>query len=199
MLRPKDAWLYAATWGSAIKSGDPGAVMYGFDESCRPQSEEHRADVIRWMENCRAHVVCNPSDYDKDELEKIDEFIEFIKNRGIEGQEQKPFIIEISSCGSATVCTMEGEEIKGDALFDLEDCTMGGDAEEACQYILDNYSPEIRIVKKIDGEYQNVIADSNDKRKFCEEVYFESESDFSDEAIANRYIVWEASHSIERE
>lgn len=198
-MTPKDAWLYAATWGSAMTSGDPGACMYGFDESCRPQSEEHRQDVIGWMEGCRQNVVDNPNDYDTDELATLDAFVAFIKERGIEGQDRPPFIIELSYCGSVTVCKMDGEMIDGDALNDLMDCTGSGDAEGPCQYVLEHHKPEFRIVKKVDGEYKNVLADADDKRKVCEELYGDSDTDFTDEDNANLYIVWEAAHSVERE
>ncbi len=52
-----DFWLKAAEWGSYMTSGDPGAVMYGFDERGVMQSEEHRANVIAWCENCKKHAT----------------------------------------------------------------------------------------------------------------------------------------------
>lgn len=80
-MNPKDAWLYAASWGSFIRSGDPGACMYGFSDNCRPQSEKHRQDVIEWMKGCRLLVINNPENFDEDELEKMDAFVEFITHR----------------------------------------------------------------------------------------------------------------------
>lgn len=80
-MSPYDAWLYAATWGSYMRSGDPGACMYGFNERCRPQSEEHRQEVLDWIEKqCRPNVVANPENYDEDELEQMDEFVKYIKH-----------------------------------------------------------------------------------------------------------------------
>jgi len=79
-MEARDAWLYAATWGSYITGGDPGACMYGFSEDCRPQSEDHRQRVIAWVESdCRPCVIQRPDDYDEDELEQLDEFLEYIK------------------------------------------------------------------------------------------------------------------------
>jgi hypothetical protein len=69
------AWLFAASWGSAMHSGDPGACLYGFSEDFRVQTEEHRADCIREMQNNRAYVVLHPEDYDADELDQIDTLI----------------------------------------------------------------------------------------------------------------------------
>jgi hypothetical protein len=56
----KDAWLYAAQWGSFIRNGDPGACLYGFDESFRVQSEAHRADCLAEMAKHRATVEADP-------------------------------------------------------------------------------------------------------------------------------------------
>lgn len=74
-----EAWLYAATWGSYMSSGDPGAVMYGFDETFTMQSEEHRADVLEWMKKSRELVKKRPSEYDADELENMDRFIAAVR------------------------------------------------------------------------------------------------------------------------
>ena len=76
-MTPREAWEYAASWGSYMRSGDPGACMYGFDEDCRPQSEEHRQRVIDHLETCQRLVRANPQDYDKDELKKMDAFVRF--------------------------------------------------------------------------------------------------------------------------
>lgn len=78
-MAPADAWAYAATWGSAMTSGDPGACMYGFDETCLPQSEAHRRDVLAWIADCRGHVVAAPDDYEADELEQLDSFVRYIE------------------------------------------------------------------------------------------------------------------------
>lgn len=75
-----EAWLYAATWGSAMTSGDPGAVMYGFDEKFVMQSEDHRHKVLRWIqEECYPRVLESPADYDADELKQMDRFIAAVR------------------------------------------------------------------------------------------------------------------------
>lgn len=56
-MMPREAWLYAAEWGSFVTNGDPGACMYGFSENAQPQSEEHRARCLRWIdERCMPHA-----------------------------------------------------------------------------------------------------------------------------------------------
>lgn len=45
LMSPRAAWGYAASWGSMMTGGDPGACMYGFDERFTVQSEQHRADA----------------------------------------------------------------------------------------------------------------------------------------------------------
>lgn len=67
----EQAWLYAASWGSYMHAGDPGACLYGFDERFRVQSETHRANCLREMTGNRAYVAANPEDYEPDELDQI--------------------------------------------------------------------------------------------------------------------------------
>lgn len=106
------------------------------------------------------------------------------------------FIIEISQRGSVMVCNMDGSEIDGELLQDLQDCNASGDCEPACRYVLDRYKPEFRIVKQIDGQYQNVIASSQDKAAICKSIYFESYSDFNDEPTADLYLIWQAASEL---
>lgn len=106
------------------------------------------------------------------------------------------FIIEISTCGSVMACTNDGGTLLGDILDDMLDCTASGDCEPACRYVQETYTIDWRIVKRIDGKYQNVTASAEDKRKVCEEIYFESESDFSDEKLSEVYLIWQAAFSV---
>lgn len=69
----KAAWLYAAQWGSFMRSGDPGACMYGFDESFLVDSEQHRAECLAQVDANIADVAAVPAGYDPDELEKLAE------------------------------------------------------------------------------------------------------------------------------
>ena len=75
-MTKQEAWFYAASWGSYIHSGDPGACMYGFNESFHVQSEEHRRHCLDWIEReCRPDVIARPQDYDLDELAQMDAFV----------------------------------------------------------------------------------------------------------------------------
>lgn len=78
-MSPHDAWLYAASWGSFISSGDPGACLYGFDERFHVQSEEHRAACLAEMERNRAWVEMYPGDYEPGELGRMARFVEALK------------------------------------------------------------------------------------------------------------------------
>lgn len=196
-MEPSEAYEYASSWGSFLKSGDPGACMYGFDSDCRPQSEEHRQAVINYINTCRLNVTERPEDFDDDELEKMDAFIAFIAKRNIKGHTDGSFIIEISLCGSVTCCAHDGNELEGEMLSDMNDCNGSGDAEPACKYILDTYKPEFRIVRNVGGKYQNVIASKEEKYQVCREIYGGSETNFNDEENANLYLVWAAASDLE--
>ena len=117
--------------------------------------------------------------------------------RNITEQKDKSFIIEISLCGSVTCCTIDGQELEGETLLDMNDCNGSGDAEPACQYILDNYKPDFRIVRRVGDVYQNVISSKEEKLLVCRELYGGSGTDFSDEDIANLYLVWAAASNLE--
>ena len=84
-MHPSEAWLYAASWGSYIRSGDPGACMYGFNEKCLPQSEDHRQAVIHHCTNvCIPIIQKNPGNFDPDEMLQMEAFLTYIKNAPIE-------------------------------------------------------------------------------------------------------------------
>jgi len=105
-------------------------------------------------------------------------------------------IIEIHDEG-AIVCTTEGEAPSGEMLADLLDCCASGDCEDACRYVLSEYQPEFRIVRCVDKtcnpwKFENGIATAEEKQATCEAIYFESESDFSDEDLAEVYLIWQA-------
>lgn len=79
---------FTATWGSYMTAGDPGACMYGFDDTGRPQTENHKADSIAWLEGCKLNVLADPENFTDeetgqdadDELEKIARCIAFLKD-----------------------------------------------------------------------------------------------------------------------
>lgn len=88
-MRSKDAWLYAASWGSYMTSGDPGACMYGFSEDCLPQSEEHRANVLAWIADCRLWVLAHPADYAANELKQLDAFVRYMTHAPVQTLEKQ--------------------------------------------------------------------------------------------------------------
>ena len=89
ILSPKQFWLLAASWGSAVTSGDPGACMYGFTERGLVQSEEHRRDCIAYIEHdCRRAAEVNAeagvdgAEVHPDELEAM---LNYLRNAPVEG------------------------------------------------------------------------------------------------------------------
>lgn len=91
----------------------------------------------------------------------------------------------------ATFC-----EVHPEVMQDVSDCNAGGDVEPACQYILDVYEPEFRIIARneVTGEYENRPATDREMQRTCEAIYFESESDFTDRDTAALYLVWDAAN-----
>ncbi len=74
---------------------------------------------------------------------------------------------------------------------DLADCTRPGDAEGALRYILDNYGVRFTIqCEKLEWKYRE--ATDAELAETCREIYFESDSDFSDRDTAELYILWQA-------
>ena len=109
------------------------------------------------------------------------------------------FIIEISTCGDVSACSENGESLAGSEFEqDLLDCVRSGDCEPACKYINVVIEPEFRIVAKDSyGNYQNRLATAEEKQMACESVYFESDLDFSDESLAETYLIWQAASNFE--
>lgn len=69
---PSQFWLVAASWGSYIRGGDPGACMYGFGESGRVQSEEHRRRCINWIDN---HCLPGANQNNQKQLNKMKRYL----------------------------------------------------------------------------------------------------------------------------
>lgn len=108
------------------------------------------------------------------------------------------FIVELSSDG-VSCCRKNGSEIstRSKLFADLRDCCKSGDCQAACEYVISEHLPEFRIVKRVNGEYENVIADHSDKAKVCKAIYFESESDFTgDEKLCEVYLIWQAAFDL---
>jgi hypothetical protein len=110
------------------------------------------------------------------------------------------FIVEMCS-DSVDICRKNGSNVsnRSELYKDLCDCIKPGDAEDACRYVISRHKPEFRIVKQIDGKYQNVLASHQDKAAVCKEIYFESESDFDgDESLCETYLIWESAACLDR-
>lgn len=72
-MSPREAWLFAASWGSAIGDGrdGDGPSMYGYSEDCRPRDEEHRAASLRHIDHCLLIVAEAPQDYGRTEARQL--------------------------------------------------------------------------------------------------------------------------------
>jgi len=87
-MTPKEFWLAAASWGSAMTSGDPGACMYGFSENGVVQSEQHRQDCIQWIETeCRKAALANAAAGENlaEQTAELDAMLEYLKTAPVEG------------------------------------------------------------------------------------------------------------------
>ena len=100
-------------------------------------------------------------------------------------------IIELSLCGHVYPIGENGKTLTGAAFEALADCTKSGDCEPACQFILDHCKPEFTIIKRVNGNYDNVNASVEDKRAVCREIYGPGISDDS----LDLYLVWQAAHN----
>ncbi|ELT51210.1 hypothetical protein [Brucella intermedia] len=59
---------------------------------------------------------------------------------------------------------------------------------------------DFRIVaRNAGGEYENRAATAEEKAETCRAIYFESESDFTDEKTADLYLIWQAAAELEAE
>lgn len=83
-LPPTDACAYAAQWGSYMRSGDPGACLYGFTEKFTVQHEAHRQACLTEMTARRGLVLTNPARYDPDELATMDRWIVALLNARVD-------------------------------------------------------------------------------------------------------------------
>lgn len=112
-------------------------------------------------------------------------------------------IIEISPPGDVTVCLDNGEPLTQSHATAIHwaDACSSGDCQSACEYIRDFLEIEFRTVAlQSDGSYKNIIADATTKQQCCEEIYFESDRDFSNESWAETYLIWQAaSHLVDGE
>lgn len=100
----------------------------------------------------------------------------------------------------ASACLMNGESYWSDqdVANDMRDCNASGDCQPACEYVRDVLGVEFRIIaRNAAGEYENRLATAEEKEATCRAIYFESETDFSDESKAETYLIWEAASESE--
>jgi hypothetical protein len=89
----------------------------------------------------------------------------------------------------ATACTQDPQDVAA-----LMDCTRPGDVQEACEFVLNQVDVEFHIIaRNSEGAYENRPATAEEKEATARAIYFDSDADFSDESIAEMYLVWEAS------
>lgn len=126
-LTPRKFWETAATWGSFMTSGDPGACMYGFDEKGVVQSEEHRADCIAYIEkHCREAAKANGAAGEDEAAQnrELDAMIEYLRSAPMEG-----WVGELDEFTSAYIQA---------ALWSTND----GADESGGDYLDQNYGPD---------------------------------------------------------
>jgi len=108
---------------------------------------------------------------------------------------ENPLIIEICPReGRASMCLANGESVVGsDHWPDIEDCAASGDCEPACAYVRDHIGVDFRVIaRNAAGAYENRPATSEEMTATAQEIYFDSESDFTDEDTAALYLIWQA-------
>lgn len=110
------------------------------------------------------------------------------------------FIIELDS-ESCSAYHNNGSSIRKVSVlgFDLQACTRSGDAEPACQYIIERYKPKFVLIRENtrQGVYIQAVATHKEKEATCQLIYSDSDTDFSkSEAYCDIYLVWAAAHSL---
>jgi hypothetical protein len=85
-ITDREAWAYAAQWGSYINACDPGACMYAFNERFEVQSERHRMECLIWLDACRETVAKGMSaEYGPGDRAQIDALVAKIKAAPVKG------------------------------------------------------------------------------------------------------------------
>lgn len=126
----KWAWLYAASWGSAMTSGDPGAVMHTFDADFTVNNENHRTEALEYVDKMVEIVKAKPDQYDADELKKLNRLKSCLRRASITGQVIPPnrklpgFIFNQIGANDLEVKLTKAC---------IESCSGSGDNEAACR------------------------------------------------------------------
>jgi len=83
-MTPFEFFVASANWGSYMSAGDPGACMYGFDETGLPQSEEHCRACISWL-SCECRVAALANEDPETDLAEIEEMIAYLEAAPLKG------------------------------------------------------------------------------------------------------------------
>ena len=92
-------------------------------------------------------------------------------------------------------------DIERDSVLaqDLLDCCASGDAEPACQYVLDVWTPVFVISDRSLG-YARRPARPSEIQATCEAIYHDHDKgEFANMSKASLYLIWEAAHLYEQE
>lgn len=81
---------------------------------------------------------------------------------------------------------------------DLLDCTGSGDAEPACQFVLDTWSPRFTTYDRALKEFRT--AKPSEIQATCEAIYHDHEKgEFADMRKAALYLIWDVAHGLQDE
>ncbi len=98
---------------------------------------------------------------------------------------------------SASICGPRGGSVRKHT--DVLACTLPGNVEPDCRYLL-SLGVDFRIVaQSAKGEYENRKATDQEITDTAKAIYFESESDMGDLELAKVYLVWSATDSARNE
>lgn len=74
MIGNGEAIRLASLWWSVMTWSDPGVCMYAFGSTGRVQSEEHRQELLQYIDNnCMPSLLAWEDDDDRDKEESIEE------------------------------------------------------------------------------------------------------------------------------
>jgi hypothetical protein len=90
-MTPAQAYAIASDWGSLVRSGDPGAVLYTFPfKDARPQSEAHRAQLMAYATSLIAQLEAAPDGDTACDLESLRALAEFFATSPLRGCDSLP-------------------------------------------------------------------------------------------------------------
>jgi hypothetical protein len=111
------------------------------------------------------------------------------------------FMLQIEICPFEPRANLY-DEPEGDSPLpnDLLDCTTGGqDAEPACQYVIDTWSP-VFVIADPTLNYERRKALPSEIQATAEHIYCDHEKgEFADMGKATLYLVWEAANQFQQQ